>query len=222
MAAIKQLKVGSTNYDIKALNATNNNTADFVVRDIKYGTAAPSGGSAGQVYLQYDASSTSNLYVYAEDTAGSNANVVDNYYSKSEVDAAIASAVDEILTGHNYSWTGTWSNSSSVTKNFQITGKGFVICNIWARASNANDTGSIEAWVKLLNSSNSLIANLAYSGNRLASANAFQMGANAASSYYYDGVSVNNRLQFYASCSKNNTTNWKITITTIGCTLTEL
>lgn len=89
MATIKQLKIGNTNYDIKALNATNNDQANAVVRDIQYGTAAPSGGSAGQVYLQYNSSTTDNPYVYAEDTVGSQ-NVVDNYYSKSEIQSIIS------------------------------------------------------------------------------------------------------------------------------------
>lgn len=71
MAAVKQIKIGNTNYDLKALNATNNNTADFVARDIKYGTAAPSGSSAGQVYLQYSTDTADNPYVYAEDTVNS-------------------------------------------------------------------------------------------------------------------------------------------------------
>lgn len=136
----------------------------------------------------------------------------------------VASDVSDILSllnFNNISQTGTFTNSNA-TKTYKVEGKGFVICNVWARASNANDTGSVEAWVKLLNSSNSLIANLAYSGNRLASAGAFQFGANAAAAYYFDGVSVNNRLQFYVACSKNNTTNWKITMLAIGCTVTAV
>lgn len=90
MATIKQLKIGTTNYDIKALNATNNNTADFVVRDIKYGTTSPSGGSSGQIYLQYNSSTTENPYIYAEDTIGSSQNAVDNYYSKNEIQNIIS------------------------------------------------------------------------------------------------------------------------------------
>ncbi len=86
MATIKQLKIGSTNYDIKALNASNQNQASAVVRDIQYGTSAPSGGSAGQMYLQYNTDTTVNNYIYAEDNIGSSsANVIDNYYSKNEV-----------------------------------------------------------------------------------------------------------------------------------------
>ena len=89
MATIKQLKIGSTNYDIKALNASNQNQASAVVRDIQYGTSAPSGGSAGQMYLQYDSSTTDNPYIYAEDTIGNSQNAGDIYYSKNEIDNMI-------------------------------------------------------------------------------------------------------------------------------------
>ena len=90
MASIKQLKIGTTNYDIKALNATNNDQANAVVRDIQYGTTAPSGGTAGQVYLQYDSTTTNNPYVYAEYTIGNSQNAADNYYSKTETDQMLS------------------------------------------------------------------------------------------------------------------------------------
>lgn len=85
MASIKQVKIGSTSYDIKATydgsgntitstylsktatsaqtmagtlttvnpasTATSNTTAG--VRNISYGTAAPSGGNNGDIYIQY-------------------------------------------------------------------------------------------------------------------------------------------------------------------------
>lgn len=114
MATIKQLKIGSTNYDIKALNASNQNQASAVVRDIQYGTSAPSGGSAGQMYLQYNTDTTANNYVYAEDDVGSSsANVIDNYYSKSEVDAMIADKFNwKVFGSHtgndNYEITPIW------------------------------------------------------------------------------------------------------------------
>lgn len=104
MATIKQLKIGNTNYDIKALNATNNDQANAVVRDIQYGTAAPSGGSAGQVYLQYSNTTSNNLYIYAEDTIGSQ-NAVDNYYSKSEINGMFFDA-QEIT-----SWRNNWASN---------------------------------------------------------------------------------------------------------------
>lgn len=125
------------------------------------------------------------------------------------------------LAFSNESATGTFTNSNA-TKTYKVEGKGVVICNVWARSSNANDTGSIEAWVRLLNQSNATVANLAYSGNRLTAASTFQNGANASTAYYFDGVSTNNRLQFYVSCSKSNTTNWRLQITAIGCTVTAI
>lgn len=127
MATIKQLKIGTTNYDIKALNATNNNTADFVVRDIKYGTAAPSGGSSGQIYLQYNSSTTSNPYIYAEDEVGSSStNVADKYYSKSEV--------DELL---NWKLMGTISASTTYT--YPITNfRELLVVAHWTESSTAS------------------------------------------------------------------------------------
>ena len=117
MATIKQLKIGTTNYDIKALNATNNNTADFVVRDIKYGTAAPSGGSAGQVYLQYSTDTSDNPYVYAEDTLGEGLNTADLYYTKNEM-ASLMTPTEFYFTGS----TGT----NSTNYFYQISGDGWI------------------------------------------------------------------------------------------------
>ncbi len=121
MATIKQLKIGSTNYDIKALNASNQNQASAVVRDIQYGTSAPSGGSAGQVYLQYDSTTTNNPYVYAEDTIGDSQNAADNYYSKNEINNLIKEVVISGNTatfadGLIIQWGGqTIANNSPVT-----------------------------------------------------------------------------------------------------------
>lgn len=118
MATIKQIKIGSTNYDIKALNATNQNQASAVVRDIQYGTSAPSGGSAGQMYLQYNTDTTTNNYVYAEDDVGSSsANVIDNYYSKNEVDAMIADKFNwKVFGSHtgndNWNITSIWNQAT--------------------------------------------------------------------------------------------------------------
>lgn len=123
MATIKQIKIGSTNYDIKALNATNQNQASAVVRDIQYGTNAPSGGSAGQMYLQYDSSTTNNPYIYAEDTIGNSQNAVDNYYSKSEV--------DNLLTPHffqyNVSLPASVNSGNRVNVNFTVHGNGYIL-----------------------------------------------------------------------------------------------
>ena len=105
MATIKQLKIGSTNYDIKALNASNQNQASAVVRDIQYGTSAPSGGSAGQMYLQYDSSTTNNPYVYAEDTIGNSQNAADNYYSKTETDQMLSLKQNLVKCDSSGLWT---------------------------------------------------------------------------------------------------------------------
>lgn len=91
MAAVKQIKIGNTNYDLKALNAANQNQSNAVVRDIQYGTAAPSGGSAGQMYLQYTNADTVNPYVYAEDTPGTEVNVIDKYITKNELTGVVIS-----------------------------------------------------------------------------------------------------------------------------------
>jgi hypothetical protein len=86
---IKQLQIGNNTYDLKALKAANQNQDAAVVRDIQYGTNPPSGGDSGAVYLQYNTSGADNLYVYAEDTVGSQQNAADLYYSKSEIDNMI-------------------------------------------------------------------------------------------------------------------------------------
>lgn len=131
MATIKQLKIGNTNYDIKALNATNNDQANAVVRDIQYGTAAPSGGSAGQVYLQYNSSTADNPYVYAEDTIGSQ-NAVDNYYSKSETDQMINEVSNSIANIKNFSTEktviGYWIDGRPVYRQV-FTGNGNNVAN---------------------------------------------------------------------------------------------
>ena len=104
MASIKQLKIGNTNYNIKALNAADNSQASAVVRDIQYGTTAPSGGSSGQVYLQYNSTTSNNPYVYAEDTIGSQ-NAVDNYYSKSETDQMLSLKQNLVKCDSSGLWT---------------------------------------------------------------------------------------------------------------------
>lgn len=123
MASIKQLKIGNTNYDIKALNATNNDQANAVVRDIQYGTTTPSGGTAGQVYLQYNSTTSNNPYVYAEDTIGNSQNAADNYYSKSEV--------DNLLTPHflqyNVSLPASVNSGNRVDVNFTVHGNGYIL-----------------------------------------------------------------------------------------------
>lgn len=89
---IKQLKIGNTDYNIKAEKAASQNQDLAVVRDIAYGTTTPSGGDTGAMYLQYDADSITNPYVYAEDTVGDQQNTADLYVTKNELTAGVTSA----------------------------------------------------------------------------------------------------------------------------------
>ena len=57
MANIKQLQIDDALYDIKAKYAADPATDTGVVRNIGYGTAAPSGGDSGDVYIQYNTAS---------------------------------------------------------------------------------------------------------------------------------------------------------------------
>ena len=111
--AIKQITVGGTTHDLKALNASNQNQASAVVRDIQYGTSSPSGGTAGQVYLQYNTSTTSNPYVYAEDTIGNPSNASDIYYSKSEIQNLLSWKRYASVTGNNnFEITDIWNQAT--------------------------------------------------------------------------------------------------------------
>ena len=55
---IKQLKIGNNNYNIKAEKAASPNSNAAVLRNISYGTGSPSGGSDGDIYIQYNTTST--------------------------------------------------------------------------------------------------------------------------------------------------------------------
>ena len=211
---VKQLKIGNSNYNIKAEKAANQNSNAAVVRDIEYGTNAPSGGESGQLYLQYDTSSSTNNYIYAEDTASDQQNVIDNYYSKSEI--------NNLLLGKNYDYTGSWTNSSSTSKDFEISGEGFVIISCWVRAQrDISDTGTANVYIDL-RSPSAYIRTLACNENRLASANTADIAAGATAGYYYDGTSENKRLRCYMGHSKNGTNTWGVHILTIGCNITML
>lgn len=123
MASIKQLKIGNTNYNIKALNAADNSQASAVVRDIQYGTTAPSGGSAGQVYLQYNSTTTNNPYVYAEDTIGNSQNAADNYYSKSEIDNLLTPNFFQ----YNVALPASVNSGNRVNVDFSVHGNGYIL-----------------------------------------------------------------------------------------------
>ena len=131
------------------------------------------------------------------------------------------SDIQSALAMSNVSASGSYTNSSA-SKAYSVTGAGLVIFNVYAvSASNENDTGQVEAYVQLLNSSNVLQATLARTGNRISSSSTFRNAANASGAYYFDG-GENNRLNFYTSNTKNGSTSWRIQIVALGCTVTAL
>ena len=216
MATIKQLKIGNTNYDIKALNATNNNTADFVVRDIKYGTADPSGGSAGQVYLQYNTDTTSNPYIYAEDEVGSSINSADKYYSKNEVDQMIA-AITQKITHYNYAWSG----NGDTTVTFSPAGNGYMIIQCYYKVGNSTDDyGQIGCYILKSNNGGSSYGEIARNEHR------------KHGSGYVNGPAVNCcvgttagsniRLRCQFSKSYDATGYWRVEILSVGTTVTKI
>ena len=136
--------------------------------------------------------------------------------------AAKISGIEDFLAMHNYNWSGSWSNGGSVSRIFEVVGKGLVIINAYVLASTSSDTGQCTAQINLYNSSNADQGTLSRSGNRVSSSSDHQIAANAATQYYFDGESNINRLRCYLYCTKNGTTNWRIQVTTIGCTLIAL
>ena len=136
--------------------------------------------------------------------------------------AAKISGIEDFLAMHNYNWSGSWSNGGSVSRIFEVVGKGLVIINAYVLASTSSDTGQCTAQINLYNSSNADQGTLSRSGNRVSSSSDHQIAANAATQYYFDGESNINRLRCYLYCTKNGTTNWRIQVTTIGCALTAL
>lgn len=126
------------------------------------------------------------------------------------------------LEMHNYSWSGSWSNSSSASRTIQITGKGLVMINVYVRNDGTDDTGQCKSTIYLWNTSNVSQGLLSASANRVSSSATVQISANASTQYYYDGSSANRRLRCNISCTKNGTNSWRIQATTIGCTLAVL
>lgn len=131
-------------------------------------------------------------------------------------------AVNSSLEMHNYNWSGSWSNGSSVSRIYEVSGKGLVIINAYVQGSTTSDTGQCTAQINLYNSSNADQGTLSRSGNRVSSSSDHQIAANAATQYYFDGESNINRLRCYLYCTKNGTNSWRIQVTTVGCTLTAL
>lgn len=131
-------------------------------------------------------------------------------------------SINSLLTFRNYNWSGSWSNSNSASRTIQITGRGLVMINVYVRNSGTDDTGQCDATIYLWNTSNQNLALLASSGNRVSSSSTHQISANAATQYYYDGSSTSRRLRCNVSCTKNGTNSWRITATTLNCTLAVL
>lgn len=131
-------------------------------------------------------------------------------------------AINDSLEMHNYNWSGSWSNGSSVSRIYEVSGKGLVIINAYVQGSTTSDTGQCTAQINLYNSSNADQGTLSRSGNRVSASSEHPISANAATQYYFDGESNINRLRCYLSCTKNGTNSWRIQVTTIGCTLIAL
>lgn len=143
-------------------------------------------------------------------------------HDREDVSQYVTFSSSDSLAMHNYSWSGSWSNSSSASRTIQITGKGLVIINCYARNDGTDDTGQCDATIYLWNTSNANQGLLASSGNRVSTSASVPISANASTQYYYDGSSANRRLRCNISCTKNGTNSWRIQATTIGCTLAVL
>ena len=143
-------------------------------------------------------------------------------HDREDVSQYVTFSSSDSLAMHNYSWSGSWSNSNSASRTIQITGKGLVIINCYVRNDGTDDTGQCDATIYLWNTSNANQGLLAASANRVSASSSHQISANASTSYYYDGSSANSRLRCNVSCTKNGTNSWRIQATTIGCTLAVL
>lgn len=143
-------------------------------------------------------------------------------HDREDVSQYVTFSSSDSLEMHNYSWSGSWSNSSSASRTIQITGKGLVMINVYVRNDGTDDTGQCDATIYLWNTSNANQGLLSASANRVSSSASVQISANASTQYYYDGSSANRRLRCNVSCTKNGTNAWRIQATTIGCTLAVL
>ena len=143
-------------------------------------------------------------------------------HDREDVSQYVTFSSSDNLAMHNYSWSGSWSNSNSASRTIQITGKGLVIINCYVRNDGTDDTGQCESTIYLWNTSNVSQGLLAASANRVSSSSSHQISANASTQYYYDGTSGNRRLRCNMSCTKNGTNSWRIQATTVGCTLAVL
>lgn len=236
---IKQLKIGNTDYNIKAEKASNNASSSFVVRDIQYGTTTPSGGESGQVYLQYDTNSTSNNYVYAEDTAVDSQNVIDAYYTKSEVDNTIStlnstiSALNSTITSlttrisnleskttyYNYAWSGTTTSEAIV--NFSVSGTGFVMITGYIKANASTDNYGLLDGI-IFKSDNNGSSYYEISRQEWRKHGSGYMLGPAAQVSTATAVSSTTRFRVEFHRSFDSSHNWRIEILSVGCTISRL
>ena len=143
-------------------------------------------------------------------------------HDREDVSQYVTLSSSDSLAMHNYSWSGSWSNSSSASRTIQISGKGIVLINCYVRNGGTDDTGQCDATIYLWNTSNANQGLLSASANRVSASSTHPISANASTQYYYDGSSANSRLRCNISCTKNGTNSWRIQATTIGCTLAVL
>lgn len=121
-----------------------------------------------------------------------------------------------------YEERGSWSGNNSVTRNFKITGKGFVIMDTWVRAQDGiTDTGTCTAWIDIRTAS-AFVTTLQQNLNRLSASSAYSIRTSAHGFYYYNGTSDANRIRAYLDCSKNGNNTWQMRITCIGCTVQKI
>lgn len=125
------------------------------------------------------------------------------------------------LAMSNTTDSGTWSGNSSITKNYQITGRGLVIASISVLSDTATDTGTANSYIDLRTDS-AFVTTLATNANRLTASSNASIHAGATGAYYFDGSSSADRLRMYAGCTKAGTNRWYLNIVSIGCTVEEI
>lgn len=118
----------------------------------------------------------------------------------------------------NITDSGTWSGSSNVTKDYQVTGRGLVIASISVLSDSSNDTGTANSYIDL-RTANAFVTTLATNANRLTATATTSIHAGSTGAYYFDGASGADRLRLYAGCTKSGTNRWYLNIVTIGCTV---
>lgn len=122
------------------------------------------------------------------------------------------------LAMNNITDSGTWNGNSSITKNYQVTGRGLVIASISVLSDTSTDTGTANAYIDLRTDS-AFVTTLATNANRLTASSNASIRAGATGAYYFDGASGADRLRLYAGCTKLGTNRWYLNIVTIGCTV---